>query len=264
MANSEEDLKKNGFAVFRSFFSDRQCQLISGMTARLEQACGTLITVENAIRPAKLDASIQRMIIKRDNLDATKVQVVHNTLDVIPQLKYISKGLIEPLLAQLTGEEWCMSKDKFLVRGKGSVGTKPHQDIASCDFDPNSGFFKSSRTLTVQVSVDWADTGNACMRYAANYMDVKHEINGTMPKDKYLPWVDASGALLECVTEKLVWTDVETAPNDLLVFDEYIPHTSGRNDSNRTRKSFYLTYIPLRFTATHDAYYKTTAREMFK
>ena len=68
----------------------------------------------------------------------------------------------------------------------------------------------------------------------------------------------------DCVTEKLQWTNVETMPTDLVVFDEYIPHYSEQNLSERTRKGFYLTYIPLKSTTTHDAYYKTTAKSLFK
>ena len=78
-----------------------------------------------------------------------------------------------------------------------------------------------------------------------------------------MPWIKANGALQDFVTEKLEWLDVETEPSDLVLFDEFIPHYSEQNKSEKTRKGFYLTYIPLNATSTREAYYSTTDKINF-
>ena len=210
---NKEELKTNGFAILRNFFSDAQSHLIKDMTMRLERTCEKLIQIENAgINP------MQRLIINRESFDSSKMRQVMNTLDIIPELSHISKGLIEPLLASLTGEEWCLAKDKFIVKNKGALASKIHQDIAASDFDPNSGsFFKSKRMLTVSISIDPASAENACLRFATNYLKVKEELDQSTNSssdsgnessdsvddddhynnddDKYMPWVEQDGAL---------------------------------------------------------------------
>ena len=41
---------------------------------------------------------------------------VMNTMELIPELDYISKGLIEPVLKLVTGESWALAKDKFIIK----------------------------------------------------------------------------------------------------------------------------------------------------
>ena len=225
-----------------------------------------------------------------------------NTMELIPELKHISKGLIEPVLRLVTGESWALAKDKFVVRvvqdciffpnifqNKGSLGLAAHQDIAVSDFDPNSGkFFNSKRSITVNISIDKATTENACLRLATNYKQVrtcsklnfiKIQVKKALKDQKvetdidhdfadensenFIPWVKANGALQDFVTEKFEWFDVETEPADLVLFDEFIPHYSEQNKSDMTRKGFYLTYIPLKATTTRKAYYSTTDKASF-
>ena len=81
--------------------------------------------------------------------------------------------------------------------------------------------------------------------------------------ENFMPWIKANGALQDFVTEKLEWFDVQTEPSDLVLFDEFIPHYSEQNNSNNTRKGFYLTYIPLKATSTRIAYYSTTDKVNF-
>ena len=78
-----------------------------------------------------------------------------------------------------------------------------------------------------------------------------------------MPWIKANGALEDYVVEKLEWLNVETEAKDLILFDEFIPHYSEQNKSDKTRKGFYLTYIPLKATSTHKAYYSSTDKRDF-
>ena len=39
-----------------------------------------------------------------------------NTMEFIPELDYISKGLIEPVLRLVTGESWALAKDKYIIK----------------------------------------------------------------------------------------------------------------------------------------------------
>ena len=202
-------LSTKGFAILRNFFSDAQSHLIRDMAARLERTCEKVMSIEDAAIVDQLP--MQRLIINRESFDASKMRQVMNTLGVIPEMNYISKGLIEPLLAKLTGEEWCLAKDKFIVKNKGALASKIHQDIAASDFDPNSAsFFKSKRMLTVSVSIDPANAENSCLRFATNYLKVRDQLSaavgnssdsgndstdGDNDGEKYMPWIEENGAL---------------------------------------------------------------------
>ena len=39
-----------------------------------------------------------------------------NTIGIVPELEFISKGLIEPVLRLVTGESWALAKDKFTIK----------------------------------------------------------------------------------------------------------------------------------------------------
>ena len=117
-----------------------------------------------------------------------------NTVGIIPELDFISKGFIEPVLRLVTGERWALAKDKFTVKvvlerfdvllfqntiqSKGSPAGEAHQDISTSDNDPNSDkFFNSKRTITVNIPIDKSSVENACLRLAVNYKKAKFHLS---------------------------------------------------------------------------------------
>ena len=43
---------------------------------------------------------------------------------------------------------------------------------------------------------------------------------------------------------RLDWQPLSAEPGDLVIFDSYVPHRSGPNFSDRSRRALYLTYNP--------------------
>ena len=71
--------------------------------------------------------------------------------------------------------------------------------------------------ITVSISIDPADAGNACLRFAANYLSVLKELNDQNASldsgnssdnssddekgdSKYMPWIKQNGALQGKIT----------------------------------------------------------------
>ena len=58
------------------------------------------------------------------------------------------------------------------------------------------------------------------------------------------------------VIDDLQWEPLETKPGDLVLFDSYIPHRSGPNQSNKPRRAAYITYNPKSQQNCREKYYR--------
>ena len=46
----------------------------------------------------------------------------------------------------------------------------------------------------------------------------------------------------EKIEKKISWTPINTKPGDMILFNDYTPHRSSNNFSNKRRRMLFLTY----------------------
>ena len=123
---------------------------------------------------------------------------------------------IIPSINKELGENYTLFKDKINWKLPNGKGFKAHQDYpAWSDFPPK--FY-----ITVALFGNNSTKENGCLQFS-NF--------------------DSKTLLPENFDEnKLEWNHEEATPNDLLIFNSYVPHRSSENNSDKSRRIFYFTF----------------------
>jgi len=137
----------------------------------------------------------------------------------------------------LLNEEVVLFKDKINFKMPGSGAFVPHQDAAA----------------------GWDEYGDVHHSVAISF-DASNEENGAL---YFAPGAHKQGLLSPLkkplspeVIAKLNWKIISTEPGDTLFFGSYIPHYSNANNSNRTRRMAFLTYMPSRCGDHREAFFQ--------
>lgn len=83
----------------------------------------------------------------------------------------------------------------------------------------------------MNVAIDAATIENGCLEVAIG--EHKRGLFSQNP---------AHGGLTEAEEAKLTWTPVPLEVGDVLVFSSWLPHRSGPNRTNKSRRALYVTY----------------------
>jgi len=140
------------------------------------------------------------------------------------------------ILSQLMGEPAVLFKEKINFKSAGSLGFLAHQDA------PAFGTLGHSYHITMSIAVDPADVRNGCL-------EMSHPTDGQLLEQA------EDGTLATAVEAALPWTRIEMAPGDIIFFDSYIPHRSGPNGSEHSRRAFFATYNRLGDGDVRSAYF---------
>lgn len=130
---------------------------------------------------------------------------------------------IRSILAQVTGEDMLLFKDKINYKLPGGNGFGAHLDAPAYD---HVGQIEHT---TANLAIDAATIANGCVEVVAgsHLMDVKLSHGGAIDKG----WEQSHE-----------WTPVELAPGDLLIFGSHLAHRSASNKTDASRRSLYATY----------------------
>lgn len=127
------------------------------------------------------------------------------------------------ILAQLTGEEMLLFKDKINYKLPGGNGFQAHLDAPAYD---HIGRIEHT---TANLAVDAATSDNGCVEVVpgSHRMDVSLSHGGHIAAD----WEEAHD-----------WIPVELEAGDLLIFGSHLAHRSADNKTDKARRSVYATY----------------------
>lgn len=117
-----------------------------------------------------------------------------------------------------------LHKEKINYKLPGGSGYKPHQDAAA-------GWWQYGQTLHISayVSIDYVNNNNGALELVKG----EHRRGLIGSPFQELP-VDY------CAQQ--TWHMYETAPGDVLFFTSFVPHRSGPNHTNKSRRILYATY----------------------
>jgi len=140
-------------------------------------------------------------------------------------------------VSQLMGEQSVLFKEKINFKLPGGSGFAAHQDAPAFDA------FGQRYHITVLITVDPSDTHNGGLEFGE-------------PTERYcILKQNPDGTVAQQVEEKMQWTALDLPPGSVVFFDSYIPHRSPRNESERPRRSLYITYSRAAEGDCRDRYY---------
>jgi ectoine hydroxylase-related dioxygenase (phytanoyl-CoA dioxygenase family) len=167
---------------------------------------------------------------------------IENFVQYMSMISNFVDNKITPLIEQLCGEPMILFKDKMNWKLAGGKGFLPHQD------QPAWSEFNVKKFYTVAVFGNPTTIANGCLEF-----DISRHFTEVCPYNK-----DGDGSL----TEEYTWTPLETTTRDIVVFDSYIPHRSGPNNTNNNRRVYYFTYTCAKDGSYHKDYV-ARKREIF-
>jgi phosphonate degradation associated HDIG domain protein len=164
---------------------------------------------------------------------------IENFLQFHPQLDALLRSRpILALVSQLMGDRAVLFKEKINFKLPGGNGFAPHQDA------PAFTSFGQSYHITLMLSVDASTEDNGCLELVpGNYL------RETLP-------LEADSTLNRETASTLAWEPLTTQPGDILLFDSFIPHRSGPNRSQSSRRALYVTYGKAAEGSYREAYYR--------
>jgi len=150
-----------------------------------------------------------------------------NFLAYHPGLQYLlTQGELMGIIAYLFGSpDPCVFKEKINYKLPGGAGFPAHQDA------PAFTHFGQKNHLTLNIAIDDATPANGCLEVSPGY----HE-NGLFPQDP------VHQGIAKEEEQKLPWIPVPLNSGDVLLFSSWLPHRSGPNTTEKSRRALYVTY----------------------
>ncbi|MEM1335241.1 MAG: phytanoyl-CoA dioxygenase family protein [Actinomycetota bacterium] len=147
---------------------------------------------------------------------------------------FVRSTAVTDLMADLFGEPAVLFKEKVNYKHPGGAGFAPHQDAAAYRFVDHH--------ISVMVPLDPATVASGCLWFARGHQ------HGSLDTDE-------RGRLTDDVVAALDWEPVEVQPGQIVAFDSYTPHYSETNQTDRPRRTLYLTYNAASRGDFRDRYY---------
>ena len=137
-------------------------------------------------------------------------------------------GDVASIVSQAFGvnERAVLFKDKINFKLPGGAGFLCHQDATAFAMEDD---YMAKYHITAMIAIDESTVEKGCLQVAPH----QHQ-RGIFPNTK--------GVTNKEVEESMNFINVLAKPGDVVIFDSYIPHRSGFNTSNESRRSVFLTY----------------------
>lgn len=228
MLANNEVYKRDGYIVLRDFFTPLESDAI----------------VESANNLFKLPDVKGRYMKYYENTSKGRILArIEKFFSEEPRIMNLLKTKIMPSLITLEGEPMTLFKDKLNWKLSGGGEFKPHQDFeAYSDFPP-------TYYTTCALFADECTIENGCLEMVAGEAN-----KGVLPNN--------DGCITNDLVESYTWEPVLVGPSDLVIFNSFVPHRSGVNVSDKTRRVFYFTFNKLSEGNYYGAYFDKKRREM--
>ena len=210
----EEELQRwrdSGFLVLRGWYDPKEMLALSDITRDLETWPETPGRWMKYFESTPLNP---RMLCRLENF-----------IQYAPVFEAVCNGNgIKQVLNTLFGEPVVLFKEKINFKLAGASGFAPHQDA------PAFSSFGQNFHVTMMLSIDPTNAANGCLEVGP------HPGRGLRLEAK------PDLTLTDEVASRIDWQRIETEPGDLVIFDSYLPHRSGPNQTSSPRRALYATY----------------------
>ncbi|KJE97457.1 phytanoyl-CoA dioxygenase [Capsaspora owczarzaki ATCC 30864] len=223
--NQVEQYNRDGFLVVPNLFTPAEKQQVFSWTDQI----GALPETKGKWMQYFENKNGQRLLCRTENF-----------LDYFPELDKLIRGKITDAVSDLLQEPALLFKEKVNFKLPHSSGFEPHQDA------PAYTTFKQRLHLTAMIAVDKAVIDNGCLEVVRG-----EHTKGMLPHP--------GGVMEEWLVKKWEqekkWEPVQVEAGTILFFGSFLPHRSGANNSDRSRRAHYITYNALSDGDFRAAYY---------
>ncbi len=218
----QRDWKANGYLKISGFYSDEEVAALQNWTAQI------------AAWPPTEDKWMHHF---ESTPEGPRLSRSENFVPYHAGMnRTVTRGRALKVVSALMGEPAVLYKEKINYKYPGGGGYAAHQDASAYEF--------VTFHITCLISVDAATPENGCLYFAPG----RHE-------EGFIA-LDENGCVAPETASEMEWHAVPTEPGDILLFGSYIPHKSGSNRSNRSRRIIYLTYNALSQGNWREKYYQ--------
>lgn len=203
-------LVNDGFLLLKNFFSEDEKIQIIKFREQLEQL------------PEKKGKWMTYFEEKNNNRKKSRIENFYNYNE---NIKKFIDSKINPFLNKICKSEMVLFKEKINWKLSKADGFKAHQDHPAWDD------FNISRFYSAAIFCNDCVKENGCL-------EVVRGKNNLGPFQK-------EGCIPPEIENSFNWEYLETSPYDLLIFDSYMPHRSGKNNSLNSRSIMYFTFNKL-------------------
>ncbi len=229
-------LKNQGVGVVRGLLDPLE-------VAELIQECARLW--DDRVTP--LSPYNLRVSLRKDENGKDVLERLDPVADISPAFQALNQDArIVSLARRAFGEEVQVLKEKLIYKWPGTGGYGPHRD---------ENYFGSSGVpgpdlLSISIALEPANAENGTVMFYPALRNTPLPAPADEPRD-----IDGSAL------EGKPFTMPELAAGDAVLFDGLIPHCSGRNLSQASRKTYNVTFVPARYEGCRDAYYRHRLEE---
>lgn len=151
-------------------------------------------------------------------------------------------SLFLDILKKTFNEEYVIFKDKYNAKPSGGEGFFAHYDSVFDWIDANGenrdGWYcYASKFINVLVAIDECSVENGCLEIAKEDKGVYKDLYQNLAKGK-----EKDGIISKEYEDRLEFTPVLLQPGDLVLFSDNAIHRSGKNNSDKYRRTLYYTY----------------------
>jgi hypothetical protein len=262
LAEQRELLARHGFLWVRNFFSPEQVTLVERAAQRIGAASASLLDLSRQLDMPLRDIMRALPLAPIVVPEAKKPELACRAEDLLtcfPSLESFVQQTVTRFVGELMGEPYLVFKDKLNFKWPGGGAFSPHQDFPAYDFLGPRGH------VTAMLSVDAANAANGCLQVAANWQQLMHDALRVDPRvaangNAVLPFVEGGpmhGSIDPRFLRDVEWLALETRPEDLVLFDSYVPHYSEPNNSAQPRRAFFITHNRAAEGEHRITYYRT-------
>ncbi len=227
---------RQGFVVIRGLFTPQDMDVAGAEFDRL-------FNDPNILREDSLRSASRRSLLTNKVLDR-----LDPIIDLSPTLRRLT---VDPrLLAaveNVLGEAALLFKDKAIMKPPGAYGYGVHQDYTNWQELPVPPQF----LLSALVAIDGANAANGALEVYPGLHE-KHLRPPEKPSDIFNP---SAGLVAPELLADIEPVMTELDPGDVVLFSSLAPHFSGPNQSDRKRRTLFLSYAAARFGDVYDIYY---------
>ncbi len=225
-----ENYHKNGIFFLTGALSENDVETLNAEATRLWREQEHLVP-QNLRVGLRTD---ENDIISLDRIDPVcDISKVFDDLNHHPKLISIAE--------QLLGGPVMVMKEKLIYKEPGTCGFGLHRDGPYVDI----GGAPAHEIISCTIALDEATRENGAIEFFPAIQDDVLEAPASEPRD-----------ILDSAVEDNRSIVAEISAGDIIVFSAMVPHRSGPNNSNQSRRTYTVNYAPARYTNCRDGYYQ--------